>query len=553
MRKFSSFLVSRKTVLAVTLALITGVFSHQLFLRDTLSHFVMGDIDIQADNDVFIYFRMSNGIKKEAYEEWQKSAPAIAVPVWRNIRSDMGNRISPVLGVETMTPARIHIKNIIFRSYFANDMRIRHHQLSSLLQSYSPGTTITDGREWITIENDTNPIKVVFSKPLRFSNLFIQYFMPLVLAIGMFFLVKKFDPHSIPAIRDIFQRNVGNHKFRVELDGLRGVAALLVLLEHSLTPAPGSGRTGVWLFFILSGYLLSQPFVTKPERAVDLQYLTRYFRRRLARILPMYYVTVIVMFGFTGRYDTLANHFVFFYTEAHLWTIAQEMLFYLLLPIIMIIVYFVAMLRHWTVIPLMGIVSVALIFRPEIVPFNMYASGILLPPYIGWFLVGTFISFSRPERIQAWLGNKDMARFAVSSTAFLVLLTIIAFSFPQLTFQMIDLPRFLTDFLRSPPHFALVCVALFPLVLATPGSIVSRILSLDIFRAVGIVGYSFYLLHPMMIDITKGVTRYYFGHSPENLALAFPAALLTWAAAVFTYSFVERPFLIGPARPTTPV
>jgi peptidoglycan/LPS O-acetylase OafA/YrhL len=84
---------------------------------------------------------------------------------------------------------------------------------------------------------------------------------------------------------------------------------------------------------------------------------------------------------------------------------------------------------------------------------------------------------------------------------------------------------------------------LFPLILATPGSVVCRILSLRVFRAVGIVGYSFYLLHGMAIEMYKGVADYYFGVLPENLALALPVGLLTWLIAVFTYSLIERPFL----------
>jgi hypothetical protein len=79
----------------------------------------------------------------------------------------------------------------------------------------------------------------------------------------------RFNPLSVPALSDIKRSEESQLGYRRELDGLRGIAALLVILDHTWWRFTGSGTAGVWIFFVLSGFLLSQPFVTKPERALQ--------------------------------------------------------------------------------------------------------------------------------------------------------------------------------------------------------------------------------------------------------------------------------------------
>ena len=414
---------SQRTILAVILALATGFIVHQLLTYDTLSRCVISDVAVRSDHDVLLYYRTNNGIKDAEYEDWKQSFPAPVSSYWSTARIQLSNAITPDVAIETLIPAKLEINNIVFRSYVAKDIVLNYKELIPLLKARSPATTIIASENWLVLENTTGPIQVEFKAPVRFNNFFIQYVMPFLLAAGMFFLVRRIDLLKIPAIGDMFHRKVGDHRFRVELDGLRGLAALLVLLNPTLTPLPASGRTGVWIFFILSGYLLTQPFVTAPERAVNWHYLSRYFRRRLARIVPMYYVTIVLMFGITGHYQSLVNHFVFLYTESHLWTIPQEMLFYLLLPFMMLVFYVVGKMSHYAVLVLLGVVAAKLIYQPHLIPFTMFATGIPFPPYIGWFLAGVFVCYLRPERLHEWLRTRGIARFSLSTLTFFVFVT----------------------------------------------------------------------------------------------------------------------------------
>lgn len=84
------------------------------------------------------------------------------------------------------------------------------------------------------------------------------------------------------------------------LDGLRGLAILLVMLFH--TGLLDAGWMGVNLFFVLSGYLITQVLLPWTERDLGF-YLKRFWWRRSLRIFPLFYTfigIVVVIFLFTG-------------------------------------------------------------------------------------------------------------------------------------------------------------------------------------------------------------------------------------------------------------
>src|SRR5690242_5406076 len=88
----------------------------------------------------------------------------------------------------------------------------------------------------------------------------------------------------------------------IELDGIRGIAILPVIAIHSiLTVCPpgfmhnlvGLGWLGVDLFFVLSGYLITGILLDSINGP---NYFRRFYLRRVFRILPVYYVFVVLFF-----------------------------------------------------------------------------------------------------------------------------------------------------------------------------------------------------------------------------------------------------------------
>jgi len=138
-------------------------------------------------------------------------------------------------------------------------------------------------------------------------------------------------------------------------DGLRALAFLLVFISHK-APSPLSdryGTAGVWIFFVLSGFLITRILAASREeidagRSDFRAGLSRFYVRRTARIFPVYYVflAVVTVAGLWGLVEVgsvarqLSN---WFYLSniyiglngwetrlGHLWSLAVEEQFYLL-------------------------------------------------------------------------------------------------------------------------------------------------------------------------------------------------------------------------------
>lgn len=126
------------------------------------------------------------------------------------------------------------------------------------------------------------------------------------------------------------------------LDGLRGFAALTVFVSHFSNAfnlwggllGSGAGQVGVMLFFALSGYLMGRLYLDLPFSSSA---VLTFFRRRVARVVPLYLVVVAIAFSL-GLYGvTQANlfeHLLFLRGSGVLWTIPVEVQFYALFPVL---------------------------------------------------------------------------------------------------------------------------------------------------------------------------------------------------------------------------
>lgn len=149
------------------------------------------------------------------------------------------------------------------------------------------------------------------------------------------------------------------------LDGLRGVAVLLVLWYHtweiSWLPAPWpwlqfvpeTGFVGVHLFFFLSGFVISYPFLRAQAAEQPEPTWGHFAYRRFIKIVPSYVLSIavafvsgyaaVVRFGDTPAWKELLTHLLFIHTwwpetygsiNGVLWTLAVEVEFYLIFPLI---------------------------------------------------------------------------------------------------------------------------------------------------------------------------------------------------------------------------
>jgi peptidoglycan/LPS O-acetylase OafA/YrhL len=94
----------------------------------------------------------------------------------------------------------------------------------------------------------------------------------------------------------------GHGGYRADIEGLRGVAVLLVVLFHAGVRGMSGGFTGVDVFFVLSGYLITDLLVREVERTGTISFV-QFYARRTRRLLP----AAVLVLGFT----LLAGFFVF--------------------------------------------------------------------------------------------------------------------------------------------------------------------------------------------------------------------------------------------------
>ena len=358
----------------------------------------------------------------------------------------------------------------------------------------------------------------------------------------IFLYILRFNTRSIPAISDLLSRDRGISTYRKELDGLRGIAALLVLLEHTWWRFSGSGATGVWIFFALSGYLLSQPFISAPKRALNPGFVVQYIFRRLARILPMYFVTLVLIFGVTDYSQLLLSHMLFLQAEGHLWTIPQEVFFYLVLPVLMVLIYFLVKLPHRLFLALFAGLTGLLLWNPDIIGIKLYGYSTYRAPFLGWFLIGMLVAYANPagtywqnrltdktREMLSWLGLGVTVLLLVASSSWLSEL---------ITGNQLLLP------LEFKALFSITGAILMDLILCCPGTLLSRVFSFTPLRAIGIVGYSYYLLHPLVIEAVMDVSVRYYNYPLLHGKLFIVSSIVTWLVCLFTYSLIERPFLL---------
>lgn len=132
-----------------------------------------------------------------------------------------------------------------------------------------------------------------------------------------------------------------------KLDGLRGIAILCVLIEHFGGPLAyplDFGYYGVDLFFILSGYLITNILLKMPPNSFW-QNLKVFIARRTFRIFPLYYILLILLFLFNidgSRHHILPlvtytwNYFCFDGGPFYLWSLSTEEQFYLAWPLVIL-------------------------------------------------------------------------------------------------------------------------------------------------------------------------------------------------------------------------
>lgn len=155
----------------------------------------------------------------------------------------------------------------------------------------------------------------------------------------------------------LFFINDANAKHLPVLDGLRGLAVLIVLLAHTSREGlfffegfnfTGAGKPGVYLFFVLSAYLLDKQIIESYySDKVSAKFWANYFVRRFMRIYPLFFIAIMThwilhMIGVKNVIDSgkdVVLHLLLVKGESIFWSIPVEFKYYFISPLLMYFFY----------------------------------------------------------------------------------------------------------------------------------------------------------------------------------------------------------------------
>jgi peptidoglycan/LPS O-acetylase OafA/YrhL len=324
-----------------------------------------------------------------------------------------------------------------------------------------------------------------------------------------------------------------SHAFRPDIEGLRAVAVLSVVGFH--LGAGSGGFTGVDVFFVISGYLITG-IITR-ELGEGRFSLWRFYERRARRLLPALTVLLLVVSITAGlllfrseilglRKSQLAAVFfssnIFFWRTSdyfaepaseqpllHTWSLGVEEQFYLLFPLLLMAVF---AWRRALLRPLLWAVTLSsFVYSVVLVRTSPTAAFYLLPPRAWELGAGALlvVGASSGGRSRRWAPHLALPGLALLAYSFLAVKESDGF----------------------PGEHALPAVLGAVLVIAAgPSSLSGRLLGLLPLRWVGRISYSLYLWHWPVIVLYK-VSHPGVLHHSERLALAavsFLAAFLSW-------------------------
>jgi peptidoglycan/LPS O-acetylase OafA/YrhL len=339
-------------------------------------------------------------------------------------------------------------------------------------------------------------------------------------------------------------------KYIKSLDGLRAIAVLLVIIHHWLPPNNPlnllpNGMIGVTIFFVLSGFLISQILfqykskVESNEISMKKAIYIFYIRRSL-RIFPIYYL-YIFFFYFYG-YKVINENFIYFLTYTsnilfflkdvnstvdHLWTLAVEEQYYFIWPFIVLLIpvrYLKPTVIYFILIGIISQYVLNLYFeRGGILTFTAFDSfglGALLA-YYNFYFKEKLVNFNR------------------------FLLAIYA-----LIFTMILINLFTELYLPISWRFVVSLIATSLIMYLNKSSesrsffSLKKILENNALVAIGTISYGIYLYHTMVPGLMDNFYEYIDGSNLifKNFYLKFTLNfIVVLVISKISWEIIERP------------
>ena len=330
--------------------------------------------------------------------------------------------------------------------------------------------------------------------------------------------------------------------YRPEIDGLRALAVIPVILFHAkLGPFPG-GYAGVDVFFVISGYLITS-IILNDYRTGNFSF-SRFYERRAKRILPGLYsiiifTTAIAALIFLPKdlinlsksqiFAQLFSSNIFFWKSSgyfdvsselkpllHTWSLSVEEQYYILFPLFLVILLR-KVPKHITAVFLVGF-SISLALAQWGSYNKPLATYYLLPTRVWEILVGAIIASASLPAFKIHSLNQAASLVGLFFIAVAVILFDENTPFPSI-YALI-------------PTVGTALIIIF----ATENTFTHKLLSNIVLVRVGILSYSAYLWHQPLLALARYQTVFHL-----SVAQKIGIILLTFAFSTLSYKALEKP------------
>jgi peptidoglycan/LPS O-acetylase OafA/YrhL len=334
---------------------------------------------------------------------------------------------------------------------------------------------------------------------------------------------------------------VESNGYRTDIDGLRAVSVVAVILFHAGLACPG-GYVGVDVFFVISGFLITGLIVKDLEKGRFS--LVDFWLRRARRILPAVFVVTLATLGL-GYWLLMPYHLMqmaksaiaqsffasnfFFWRDRnyfnqesewkpllHTWSLSVEEQFYLLLPFFLYLIY--RLNKRWMFAAVLAVASASLLLSCRTITASPAATFYLLPTRAWELLAGSLLVGLNRRAFSPIVSE------LISIVGFLLIMTSIFAYDRSTTFPGIS---------AIAPVFGTMLVLYANESHATT---IGRLLSRPTFVFIGKISFSLYLWHWPLLSIA----RYAFDGQLSMQAIAI-VLIFTLGFSCLTYSIIEQP------------
>lgn len=336
-------------------------------------------------------------------------------------------------------------------------------------------------------------------------------------------------------------------RYRPEIDGLRAIAIIPVILFHAGFKIFSGGFVGVDIFFVISGYLITTIIVA--ELGQGRFSIINFYERRARRILPVLFFVMLSCLPFAWLWllpqemkifsqsliavSTFASNVLFWRTSGyfdaaaelnpllHTWSLAVEEQFYLFFPLLLIFAWRLS--KRWILLTLIIFACVSLIGAQWGAINKPTANFYLLPTRCWELFVGAFVAsyFSNSYKPRI----RNIVSDQVGSIIGFVLIVYSVFFFDSQT----PFPSLYT----LAPTIGAALIILF----ATQQTLVGKLLSNKLFVGVGLISYSAYLWHQPLFAFAKHRSL-----DESNKLLMCTLVITSVVLAYFSWKYIETPF-----------